>query len=280
MDNWMGLVFIAFALCSGMLLTLLLEAPVRTVWNRYLEILRGYFDVLALRTSPLRFATIHLAVGVCMGIVCALNLGVLGGCLAFLFVAIMPFWMFPLRKQERIRAFELQLPASLRAVANGLKVGLVLPRALGLVEQNMNAPSQEEFGLILRRYELGEHIDSALLSMGVRIKSTTLELALTAMLIGKRAGGNLPQILETTASTIEQIQTLEEKIRVATSQGKLQGLMVGFMPLVFGVLVYFIDPSLILPLFQDPVGWMVLAGIVLCELIGLFLMREILSKQV
>ena len=181
---------------------------------------------------------------------------------------------------RRRRRFDDQLPDTLTAMANGLKAGLSLPQAVAQVAQDMPAPTNEEFAEIQRSYEMGKPIEQAGDDAREHIRSRSFELAVTAFRVGKEQGGNLAEIFDRIAHSIREIWRLEEHIRTVSTEGRSSARFMTFMPGVFLVLLYFMDPDSTVLLFRDPVGLAILSVVVVFNLIGHLWIQKILSVDI
>ncbi|HMA95606.1 MAG TPA: type II secretion system F family protein, partial [Polyangiaceae bacterium] len=106
-----------------------------------------------------------------------------------------------LRKQ-RLAKIDKQVDGLLLTLANSLRATPSIGNALGYTQSLVESPTREELGLALQELRLGNSVDQALLNMGGRVKSPSLELALLGLLIGLQVGGNLTRILEDTAAAL------------------------------------------------------------------------------
>lgn len=181
---------------------------------------------------------------------------------------------------RRARRFDEQLPDTLTSMANGLKAGLSLPQAVAQVAEDMPAPTKEEFAEIQHSYEMGKPIEQAVDDARERVRSRNFELAVTAFRVGKQQGGNLAEVFDRIAVSIREIWRLEEHIRTVSTAGRSSARFMTFMPGVFLVLLYFMDPESTTLLFKDPVGLVVLSIVLIFNLIGHLWIKKILSVDI
>ena len=73
---------------------------------------------------------------------------------------------------------------------------------------------------------------------------------------------------------------MEGKIRSLTSQGKLQGLIVGLLPIFLMLVLSRMQHDAMQPLFHSIIGWGVLGVIGVLEMIGFFMIRKIVTIDV
>lgn len=173
-----------------------------------------------------------------------------------------------------------QLPDTLDALVGGLRSGLSLPQALGLLAEQLPKPSNQEFSLVVRKMRMGVSTDVVLEELDARIDSTEYTMFTTSMMIAREVGGNLTESLERLADTMRKKLTMEDKIISLTSQGKLQGIIVGLLPLLLMWVLTEMEPEAMAPLYSSWIGYGVLGVIFTLELVGYVLIRKIVRIDV
>jgi tight adherence protein B len=192
----------------------------------------------------------------------------------------LPALYFYRLKSKRAEKFDEQLVDALITIANSMKAGLTLPQAFNVVAEHMNPPISQEFDLLLKEHALGATMDQCMERTLERVDSRYLYIAFTATSIGQASGGNMPDILNRISETIRELSKLEKKIRAMTAQGKMQGFVLTLLPLVFGVIIYRMDPSLISPLFNDFFGYLFLIAALVLDVIGGFFCWKIINVEI
>lgn len=195
-------------------------------------------------------------------------------------VLVVPKAIFRILHQRRLARFEAQLPEGLNMMAGAMRAGASLPLAIEAMVREVQAPLSQEFGLVLREQRMGIPLDEAFENLGKRVPSPDLGLVVAAARIARDVGGNLSEVFNRLADTLRQKAVMEGKIKALTSQGKLQGWIVGLLPLGMILVLYQMEPSAMLPLFISVLGWVVLAIIAVLELMGAFMIRKIVTIDV
>jgi tight adherence protein B len=165
-------------------------------------------------------------------------------------------------------------------MSGSLRAGASLQMSLDMVVKEAPAPLSQEFSILLREQRLGLALEDSLRAMAERLRIEEVDLFVSALTIAKEVGGNLSEILDRLASTLRAKAAMEGKIRALTSQGKLQGLIVGTLPLFLAWVLYLMDPDAMLPLFTTLYGWAVMAGVFMMLALGGFFIRKIVSIDV
>lgn len=133
---------------------------------------------------------------------------------------------------------------------------------------------------MLREYKLGTPLDDCLIRLQRRMPARNLELAISALLVGRTVGGDIPKILEDIGSTIRESYRLERVIDTQTAQGKMQAWVMGSMPAVVITVFYLMDPELISPLFETFIGYVIISIAVVLNIIGVILILKIVNIRV
>jgi tight adherence protein B len=181
---------------------------------------------------------------------------------------------------KRLRGIDEQVEESMIYMANSFKANPALPDAIQDCINSMGPPITQEYSVLLKEYKLGTPLDQALINMQQRVPARNLQLAVSALIIGRTVGGNIPKILEDIASTIRESYRLERVIDTQTAQGKMQAWVIGLMPAVVVGLFYLMDPELITPLFETLPGYGILAVAAILNIIGVVFILKIIRIQV
>lgn len=173
-------------------------------------------------------------------------------------------------RRRRRGQFGEQLMDGLVMLANGLRAGYSLQQSMELLVEEMPAPICQELELVLREYRVGVELDQALQNCVKRIGDPDLELAVSAIVITRRMGGNLAEIFDRIVAMVRERKLLGGKAAALTAQGKIQALAVGGLPYVFGFVIYQVNPDMmrlmwttlpgvigsILVVFLDTIGYL------------------------
>ena len=199
---------------------------------------------------------------------------------ATIFGFFLPMLLVKYYRKRRIRKFNTQLVDALQAMANAFKAGLTFQQAIEYVAKDASAPLSQEFGLFVKEAKLGVPMEEALINMAKRVGSDDLELVVTATNISRQLGGNMAEMFETLSTTIRERFRLEGKIDALTSQGKLQGWVVGAMPLILGIVLNYMRPDLMQPMLDHIFGYILVAIICVMEILGMLIIRRIVNIDI
>jgi tight adherence protein B len=183
-------------------------------------------------------------------------------------------------RRKRLEQFAQQLVDGLTVLSNALRSGQNLIQSLETLELETSAPISQEFGLVMREYRVGVGIEEALENLVKRVPNEDLKLMVTAINVVLAQGGNLAEIFESIAKVIRERTKLEGKTKTLTSQGKLQGVIVGLLPTFLGGVMYVMDPATMRLMFTSLIGNISLAAMVILQVVGYLLIRKVISIEI
>ena len=229
---------------------------------------------------PEEFLGMWIVVGLCLPLLTMLLLrNFISGFIVLLLCIILPLLFLKTRKGKKMEKFDEQLSDALLTISNCLSAGLSFQQAMENIAREMPDPIANEFGRTVKEMRLGKTTEKALSDMMERVPSKDLSIALNAILIQHQVGGNLSEILESIAETIEDRRRVRKEIKVLTAQGKISGMIVGLLPLFLGIILTIINPSYMIPFFVSPIGIIAIIIAVVMELIGVLLIKKIVTIE-
>jgi tight adherence protein B len=271
---------------------LFVQAPYRAVsawWNRRIETYARWFSIeleaMFEEMSPAlarRYITLMIGAAFVLGFLAGggvagrLALGTLFGVAGY----FGPWAFVTYRRKKRLDTIDDQLVDALVMMSNALTAGLSLQQAFELVVREMRPPIADEVGRLVREIHLGRLMDDALRRMMERIPLEDVRLVVEAILTLRETGGNLSDTFEVIAQTVVERKKVQGKIKTMTAQGMTQGVLICTMPIALMILFSFIDPTYMQPFFTTPIGWMLLALVVVLDAMGMWLMVKLVKVDV
>lgn len=195
-------------------------------------------------------------------------------------IAIAPTVYIEHMRRQRMEQIEDQLDNFMLALANALKATPSIGAAFNSVVAVIDDPIKKEVDLAIKEMKVGSSLDQALLHMAARVGSRQLDSALSAVLIGRQVGGNLPKILETTANTLREMKRLEGVVKTKTADGRMQMWVIAFMPLVFLIALNAVWPGYFDPLTKSFTGYTIIGVVCICWVASMILARKVLAVDI
>jgi tight adherence protein B len=165
-------------------------------------------------------------------------------------------------------------------IARSLRAGHAFSSGLRLVADEMEEPISGEFGKTLREINFGVATHDALFNLTTRIPLDDLKFFIISVILQRESGGNLAEILENLSRLIRERFKLNGHVRVLSSQARLSAYILVAVPFVTGILIYLISPKFFDAFFENPSVRYLLGFGVVWMIIGIFLMKRIVTIRV
>jgi len=256
----------------------MLRVLVSGVWG---ERLRFDLDRADLRLRPGEYVAIRLLLALLILLGSVILLGPWPGLLFGIPLGVLGFMAPALyvdrRISKRTEAINGQLSEFLRLTANAMRAGLALLQALESGAKQLEPPLSQELERLLVDTRLGAKIDDALRELAERVGSYEARMMVTAILVQRATGGNLSEILDNAAETIEDRERVRGEVRTFTAQQRLTGNILSVYPLLLALLFTALHPGLMSLLWTEPAGLVLLAIGGALQLTGFLAIRRILA---
>lgn len=210
-----------------------------------------------LKLTVAEFAVAHVVgAGAGFGIFYLLSPDIMGATIAGLIGFMAPRLYVGRLINQRMIAFETQLPDTLGLWVNALRSGYSVLQAMEAIAKDAPEPTQTEFARVVKEVQIGIDVPDALDHLLERVDSPDLDLVITAVNIQREVGGNLAEILEVIGSTIRERIKLKGEIRVLTSQGRITGYLISFLPIALALFLNLVSPGYMGDMFANRAcGW-------------------------
>lgn len=187
--------------------------------------------------------------------------------------------VFFARRNKYMERLNDQLSEVCRLLANSLRAGLTLTQGVAIVAKELQAPAGEEFKRMSRELQLGVNFDRALLEMEKRIPTRDFRMFTATLLIQRRAGGNLSEVLQEMGNTLEERRLVSQEIKTMTAEQRYVSYLVPIMPVALVLMMNMINKGFIDPLFT-PIGLILLGLFVIGTMLSYVLVKKVTNIKV
>jgi len=192
----------------------------------------------------------------------------------------LPRWYVGSRRRRRLAKINGQLEEMLTLVSNSLRSGYGLLQGFEYASRQISPPLADELKRMLQEANLGAGAETAIQALAERITSPDMEMVVTAIAIQRSVGGNLAQTLDGVAYTIRERDRIRGEIKTLTAQQRMTGVVIGALPIFVGLIMFAMNPDYMSPLFTETVGKVLLLIAAGLEVLGIFLIRSLMSFEV
>ena len=178
-------------------------------------------------------------------------------------------------KRSRGIKVNKQLMDALILLSNSLRSGMDIVQGFEMVSKDLLPPISDEFGLVVKNYQLGTPFEAALDGMVNRVDSRMLAYIVKAIIIQRQVGGNLPVIFARLVENIREESKLEEKLQAMTAQQRIQSIVVSIMPFVMMMVMFVFNPTQMISFYTSPIGMIIFLFCVVWIFIGMQVLKKL-----
>lgn len=194
--------------------------------------------------------------------------GMVAGGLTLILVPLVARGLVLRKIAKRQAAFAEQLPDLLQVLGASLRSGQSLQQAIAGMAPDMDSPAGEELRRIVIENRIGLDLVDSFRDLSDRMNNQDFEWVVRAIDITYSTGGSLATILRRLDTTIRARNKVAGTVRALSAESKITGLVLGALPLLVMLMIQFLNPDYLSPLFEETIGQLLLAGAGVQLLIG------------
>lgn len=197
--------------------------------------------------------------------------------LGFVAGAGVPLWVVGVMAKKRRAKFALAFADAVDIIVRGLRSGLPLHDCLKVIGKESPEPLAGEFRRLVENLSMGLTLDQALEKMHERMPAPELRFFAIVLNIQQKTGGNLGEALGNLSAVLRSRRMLKEKIKALSSEAVASAGVIGCLPPGVAILLSFVNPHYLAPMFTDPRGHLMLGAGALIMTFGVGVMRKMIN---
>jgi tight adherence protein B len=190
---------------------------------------------------------------------------------------LFPHFFVNWKRKRRLNRFTQEFPNAVDVIVRGVKAGLPLVDCLKVISHEAQEPVCGEFREIVEDQTLGMPLPEAVARLPERIPLPEANFFSIVVAIQARSGGSLSEALSNLSKVLRDRKKMAGKIRAMSAEAKSSAGIIGSLPLIVAILVYFTSPDYIMLLFTTTPGNFVLGCAGLWMFIGVMVMRKMIN---
>lgn len=177
------------------------------------------------------------------------------------------------RRQAR---FTAEFPEGIDVIVRGLRAGLPVSESIIAVGRELSGPVSDTFADVSERLSLGDPVEVAVQEAGIKIDTPEIKFFGISLSIQRETGGNLAETLSNLSDILRRRRQMKLKIKALSSEARASAYILGCLPFVMFTLLYLVNNSYIMKLFDDPRGIvMVVIGLCMMACGGFVMFRMV-----
>jgi tight adherence protein B len=188
-----------------------------------------------------------------------------------------PYFVVLAKRKKRLQTIENQFPDALDSLSRALRAGQSFAAAMELVANECPEPLAAEMRKACGEWKLGLGWNDCLANLARRLSLLEVRLFAAAVSLQSRFGGRLNEILEGLAKTTRDSVALRGDVRAISAQGRVSGMVLTVLPIAITGILLITSPAYIGVLFQHPYGKFLVAGGLVCLVLGHLSIQHIVN---
>ena len=226
------------------------------------------------------YASVGLAVAVAVGLFLYTGAPFLSLAVGLFFGAALPHFVVNYFVKKRTNEFTTKFPDAIDLLVRGLRSGLPVTETLGIVSSEIPGPVGQEFKLVTERIKIGKTMEDALQETADRINTPEIQFFVITLAIQRETGGNLAETLSNLADVLRKRAQMKLKIRAMSSESKASAYIVGSLPFIVFVMIWWINPGYLGGFFTDDRLIVTGLGGLVWMSLGAFIMAKMVSFEI
>ena len=195
-------------------------------------------------------------------------------------LGLMPLGYARRTARKRIQRFEELFPDCLEFVSRSMRAGHAFSVAIELAYREFSDPLACELRRAFEEQNLGQPLEIVLRKLCDRVPSLDVQFFVSAVLLQKRTGGNLAELLDKLAQLMRERFKLRARIRAVSAQGLMSGRILSAIPAGVALMMFVVNPAYARFFIVDPVGHQLLAAGLGLQLVGYLIITKIVTFEV
>ncbi len=183
------------------------------------------------------------------------------------------------RIHKRNMNFTEQFPDALDMIVRSVRSGFPISVAMQMLAQNAEEPVRSEFRQVVEEISMGRSMQDALNRLAVRINEPNIRFFVVVLSVQQDTGGNLGEIINNLSNVLRKRKQLKNRIKALTSEGRATGWVLGSLPVLVFLAMYFMQRDYIQVLWTDPLGQMLFGAVIGMIVLCIFIIKHMINLE-
>lgn len=192
---------------------------------------------------------------------------------------ILDIYIFIIEKKNK-KLIEDQMLRAIIIMNNAFKSGKSTLQAVEIASKELKEPINHEFEKMYKDMKYGLSVDTVFERFAKRIDIEEARYVSSSLTILNKTGGNIVKVFSSIEKTLFDKKKLKEELRNLTVSSNMIRKVLFVVPIVFIALITLLDPNYFQPLFSSPLGYMIIALIVLMFIVYVLVLRRVMKVKV
>ena len=184
------------------------------------------------------------------------------------------------RQKYMKKVIEKQVLKAVIVMNNAFKAGKSTMQAIYIASQELAPPLNYEFKRMYDEMQYGLSIDVVFDRLSKRVDNEAIQYLASSLIILNKTGGNIIKVFSSIERTLFDNQKLNEELKNLTASSNIIVKILLCIPFIFTFLIFILSPTYFNPLFESPLGHIVILLIILIFISYIWFLQKIMKVKV
>lgn len=184
------------------------------------------------------------------------------------------------RQKYMKKVIEKQVLKAVIVMNNAFKAGKSTMQAIYIASQELAPPLNYEFKRMYNEMQYGLSIDVVFDRLSKRVDNEAIQYLASSLIILNKTGGNIIKVFSSIERTLFDNQKLNEELKNLTASSNIIVKILLCIPFIFTFLIFILSPAYFNPLFESPLGHIVILLIILIFISYIWFLQKIMKVKV
>lgn len=184
------------------------------------------------------------------------------------------------RQKYMKKVIEKQVLKAVIVMNNAFKAGKSTMQAIYIASQELALPLNYEFKRMYNEMQYGLSIDVVFDRLSKRVDNEAIQYLASSLIILNKTGGNIIKVFSSIERTLFDNQKLNEELKNLTASSNIIVKILLCIPFIFTFLIFILSPTYFNPLFESPLGHIVILLIILIFISYIWFLQKIMKVKV
>ena len=186
-------------------------------------------------------------------------------------------WLKEIRRKKQI---EEDMLKAIIIMNSAFKSGRTTMQAIEIVKNELNGPIGEEFEKMYIDISFGLELDVVFERFSKRINSEDAKYISASLTILNKTGGDIVKVFSSIEQSFFNRRKLQHELKTLTSSADVMFKVLVSAPFIIFLLIYVLNPSYFMPLFNTQIGLFILFLIILIFVLYVYFVKRIMRIKV
>ncbi len=241
---------------------------------------RDIFEAIDFITNKIVISLIFTLLAIFSQIIVNAKINVMGIIINFIIgYYLLDIYLFT-QYRRQMKAIENDLLRAIIIMNNAFKSGKSTLQALEIASLELPEPICDEFKKMYFDMKYGLSVDTVFDRFAKRVNLEEAVYLSSSLMILDKTGGNIIEVFSSIEKTLFDKKKLDEELKNITASSNMIVKILFVVPFVFIGIIYILNPKYFEPLFESPIGYILISIAILMFIIYIILLRKIMKIEV